>query len=71
MRKNLINERKSKQLTQDETAKLIKVSIRQYKNLEAGTSKGSVDVWQRLKDLFHKPIDYLLEQVEPNLTEQE
>ena len=71
MRTNLINERKIKQITQAEVARILGITIRQYARLEAGTSDGSIKVWQRLKDLFHKPIDYLLEQVEPNLTEQE
>lgn len=71
VRTNLINERKRKQLIQTEVAKILGITTRQYQALEAGTSKGSVPVWERLKDLFHKPIDYLLEQAEPNLTEQE
>ena len=63
MRTNLINERKKKKLTQAEVAEILGVTTRQYQALEAGTSKGSVAVWERLKDLFHKSIDYLLEQV--------
>ena len=72
LRTNLIITRKQKKLTQAETAKIVGITTRQYQALEAGTSDGSIKVWQRLKDLFHKPIDYLLEQVEePNLTKQE
>lgn len=63
MRTNLINERKDKKLTQAEVAKMLGITTRHYISLEAGTSKGSVTVWERLRDLFHKPIDYLLEQV--------
>lgn len=62
MRKNLITERKQKKLTQAETANKIGITARHYKALEAGTSDGSIKVWLKLKDLFHKPIDYLLEQ---------
>lgn len=62
MRTNLINVRKSKKLTQAETAKLIGITDRQYQRLEAGTSDGSVKVWQRLSELFNKSIDRLLEQ---------
>lgn len=62
MRLNLVNERRKKQLTQAETAKVISVTTRQYINLEAGTSDGSIKVWQKLKNLFNKPIDFLLEQ---------
>lgn len=67
MRNNLINERKNNKLTQAEVAKHVGITTRQYARLEAGTSKGSVDVWERLRGLFNKSIDYLLEQeVETN-----
>lgn len=62
MRKNLIKERKQKKLTQADTAQAIGITDRQYARLEAGTSDGSIKVWLKLKDLFHKSIDYLLEQ---------
>ena len=62
--KNLIIMRKKSNFTQAEVAKLIGITDRQYARLEAGTSDGSIKVWGKLKDLFHKPIDYLLEQVE-------
>lgn len=64
MRTNLINERKRKKLTQAATAKTIGITTRQYINLETGASKGSVPVWERLSDLFQKPIDYLLKQAD-------
>ena len=64
MRKNLIIMRKKSNFTQAEVAKLIGITDRQYARLEAGTSDGSIKVWCKLNDLFHKPIDYLLEQVE-------
>ena len=62
MRTKLINERKKKKLTQTEIAKILGITDRQYARLEAGTSNGSIKVWQSLKDLFQKSIDYLLEQ---------
>lgn len=61
-RPNLINSRKNKGFTQVSVAILLKISVRQYQALEAGTSDGSVKVWEKLKKLFGKPIDYLLEQ---------
>ena len=61
MRKNLIAKREQKKLTQAETAKTIGITTRQYQALEAGTSDGSVKVWQKLKDLFKTSIDTLLE----------
>lgn len=66
MRKNLIAKREQKKLTQAETAKAIGITTRQYINLEAGTSDGSVKVWQKLKDLFKTSIDTLLENTTKN-----
>ena len=62
MRINLIKARKEKCLTQKQTAQILEISERQYRKLEAGTSNGSIDIWRKLKDLFEKPIDCLLEQ---------
>jgi len=62
MRINLIKARKEKCLTQKQTAQILEISERQYRKLEAGTSNGSIDTWFKLKDLFNKPIDCLLEQ---------
>lgn len=64
MRQNLINKRKARKLTQVETAQIIGITARQYKNIEAGTSNGSVKVWQKISELFEKPIDWLLEQTD-------
>lgn len=63
MRNNLIKKRKKAKLTQVELAEKIKVTERHYKSLEAGTSKGSVQVWEKLRDLLKAPnIDYLLQE---------
>lgn len=59
---NLINAREEKGLTQVETAELLGVSEQHYQRLEAGTSDGSVKVWQKLKEITGKSIDFLLEQ---------
>lgn len=59
MRKNLIASRNHKKLTQIQVAKYLKISEQHYQRLEAGTSKGSMKVWEKLKKLFHKSIDYL------------
>lgn len=61
MRKNLVAKREQTGFTKAETAKAIGITRRQYDRLEAGTSDGSVKVWQKLKDLFKTPIDTLLE----------
>lgn len=63
LRENLIRLRKKKKLTQAEIAQEIKLTVRQYSRLEAGTSDGSVKTWIALKKLLGaKSIDYLLEQ---------
>ena len=65
MRNNLINARKKAKYTQKQIAENLQITERQYQRLEAGTSKGSVDFWERAKILFNaKSIDYLLEQTE-------
>jgi DNA-binding helix-turn-helix protein len=69
MRKNLITLRQKKKLTQAQIAEQLSISVRQYQALEAGTSDGSVKVWERLKKLLQaKSIDYLLEQVDETAT---
>ena len=60
MRENLINARKKEKLTQTEVAHKLGVSDRHYRTLEAGTSDGSVRVWQELSRLFGKTINHLL-----------
>lgn len=64
-RKNLISLRQKRGLTQSETAAKLGICVRQYKSLEAGTSDGSVKVWQHLKELLGaKTIDFLLKREE-------
>lgn len=62
MRENLIRARKKARLTQKEISQKTGITARQYTRLEAGTSDGSVRVWQRLKEITGESIDYLLEQ---------
>ncbi len=62
LQNNLKTERKKADLTQTEVAKHLGITVRQYQAIEAGTSDGSIKVWRKLSELFHKPIDYLLEQ---------
>lgn len=62
-RNHLIASRSKAKMTQAELAGLVGVTERQYQNLEAGTSDGSIKVWQELKRLLRaKSIDWLLEQ---------
>lgn len=59
---NLITLRQNQKLTQKDIAAKLNISLKQYQRLEAGTSDGSIEVWRKLKKIFNKPIDFLLEQ---------
>lgn len=59
---NLITLRQNQKLTQKDIATKLNISLKQYQRLEAGTSDGSIEVWRKLKEIFNKPIDFLLEQ---------
>ncbi len=67
MRENLINERKKRNYTQKEIAGILGITERHYQKLEAGTSYGSVKVWQCLSRMFGRTIDYLLATKEEEL----
>jgi DNA-binding XRE family transcriptional regulator len=65
---NLIQKRKEHHLKQSEMADFLKITARHYRALEAGTSDGSVKIWQQLAQKFNTTIDYLLEQADPRTT---
>ena len=74
MRAILIYLRKKRGFKQEELAKKLGISIRQYQRLEAGTSDGSIKIWLKLKDILGaETIDCLLEQAvdNTNLTNKE
>ncbi len=62
MRKNLINARKTKELTQEELARRLNITSRHYRALELGSSNGTIPIWKQLKQILDKSIDDLLEQ---------
>ena len=62
MRKNLIDTRRAKKITQAQLANILEVSVRHYQALEAGTSNGTVPIWEQLKIVLNKSIDFLLAQ---------
>ena len=64
MRPHLIQKRKENKLNQGEIAKFLGITNQHYQRLEAGTSGGSVRIWQQLAQKFNTTIDYLLEQVD-------
>jgi DNA-binding XRE family transcriptional regulator len=59
---NLIQLHKNSQLTQNEMAEFLKITTRRYQALEAGTSDGSVKIWQQLAQKFNTTVDFLLQQ---------
>lgn len=70
MRKNLIKARKKAKYTQFELSNKLGITERHYRALETGTSKGSIDVWEKLKFILRaKSIDWLLEQSDDNSTQ--
>ncbi|MBQ8429112.1 MAG: helix-turn-helix transcriptional regulator [Clostridia bacterium] len=63
MREQLKNLRISKGYTQEAISEKVSLTARQYQNIEAGTSNGSICVWEKLRDILGaESIDYLLEQ---------
>ncbi len=60
MRSNLINARREQGLTQLQLSMKIGTSVRNYQYLEAGTSNGSLKLWQKIGKELNKNIDYLL-----------
>lgn len=51
MRWNLQKARKSLGLTQQATADKLRISLRYYQNIEAGTRTGTFEIWDALEDL--------------------
>lgn len=51
-RNNLIVARNEKKLSQKKVAELIGISERAYKFIEYGERIGSIEVWDKLEDLF-------------------
>ncbi|MCI9357222.1 MAG: helix-turn-helix transcriptional regulator [Lachnospiraceae bacterium] len=53
MRKNLKEARHKAGMTQKQVAEYLNVIERHYKAIEYGERLGSIDVWDKLEDLFH------------------
>ena len=51
MRKQLKEARMRAGLTQQQMAEKLKISLRYYKNIEAGERTGDVTLWDELEDL--------------------
>lgn len=52
MRKSLKEARKKKRLTQQQVADLLGISLRYYKQIEAGKRTGDFPIWDKLEDIF-------------------
>lgn len=61
MRQNLRKARKRKGLTQNDIARLLNITVRQYGAIETGASNGSVKVWHEIKRVLGGTIDDLLQ----------
>ena len=64
MRQNLRKARKRKGLKQNDIARLLNITVRQYGAIETGASNGSVKVWQKIKRVLGGTIDDLLQDKE-------
>lgn len=53
MRENLKEARKVAGLTQQAMADKLHVGLRHYKKIESGETLGSIDLWDKLEDLFN------------------
>lgn len=52
IRRNLQQARKSAGMTQQQVADKLGITLRHYKKIEYGDSIGSIEVWDKLEDLF-------------------
>jgi transcriptional regulator with XRE-family HTH domain len=53
MRENLKNARKAAGLTQQQVAEYLNVTRSHYQMMEQGDRVGSVELWDKLEDLFN------------------
>jgi transcriptional regulator with XRE-family HTH domain len=63
----LKNERLNRNLTQEQLAAILQVSLRTYQHLEHGTKKPSCDLVIKLQNYFNKNIQELLDKVEEDI----
>ena len=63
----LKNERLNRNLTQEQLAAILQVSLRTYQHLEHGTKKPSCDLVIKLQNYFNMNIQDLLEKVDEEL----
>ena len=66
MMNNLINLRKSRNLTQKDVAKILGISYQAYSNYELGNREPDFKTLKILSDYFEVSIDFLLDWKHPN-----
>ena len=52
MRQNLKKARIQKNMTQQQVAEHLEISLRYYQKIEAGDRNGDFEIWDSLEDLF-------------------
>lgn len=52
-RENLKTARKEKGLTQQQVADQLHICLRHYKYIESGKVLGSIEIWDKLEDMFN------------------
>ena len=67
LRRNIIDERKARDITQQAIALLLNVPVNTFANWEQGRSEPSAEMIVRLADIFQVSTDYLLghNEIEP------
>ena len=70
MRQKLISLRKCAKCTQGQIARELNVTERHYRQYEAGTTDGSLRLWQQLADKFGTSIDAIVENLPSARTEE-
>ncbi len=53
MRKNLKEARQKAGMTQQQMANYLHVGERHYKKIESGETLGSIELWDKIEDLFN------------------
>ncbi len=66
MRMNLKKARVEKNMTQKQVAEYLDITDRGYKFIEYGDRVGSIEVWDKLEDLFNIHQRTLREEDKPN-----
>lgn len=53
MRTRLKAARRAKGLTQEKMAEELGITLRYYKDIEAGNKLGAIDLWDKMEDIFN------------------